>query len=810
MHFIEINNGVEMARQTRERDNSRYRKTPAPLAEQSYEVNETRIGTLLSVPVHDLKLLGLMPEWNQSAFISGSSWKSARGKYAFLYGNDIDVFREVYEHATGMSMKTHPKGNDYPLHVNRLIPFDAEVERREDLPMPGEIPYSCPAETSTCTSLAVYNPILQSVTDFIMYMVVCYIIDNHQVQGPKMLDTKYLALRTWIRSKTPALSGTFYDDKTRMMWVYQFRTAFPVCPTCHREFGRLRNIHLSKTYSAYQPHCSSYCAKNDPCVQALARATSLEKYGVDHPAKSSEVRRRIERTLLERYGTSKLMEIEGAREKAMATSRSRYGTSYPAQTPDILAKTADTMLQRYGTSIAMRVPEFKDKAKKTMMERYGVDSIMRIPEARRRAMETRFSKMKKENCIKVDGGYLDPSSWEKTVYDICVKHGLRFIYHPASLPFEFNGKTRHYEPDFEIEGRLYECKGDQFIREDGRWQCVYDHSNDDLYEAKRQCAVRNNVRILTAFDMPYVESIILHPELDRTDGQGYSINRAFRLPDVSERKCFGLSIEDVVGMCMKSAFPGTWTWPSDHPIWSCNVRGKIAPIEAWSRPSYLEKAVVNMFNMISKEVYGVRRDMRFVEVHREAFCKAIAGDASDLLVKVLNRFTIARIAPKVTALQPALFRKIVAQSGIDISKGVYCPMAGFGGIVLGAKQWFRKRGLDYRGRIYAADVNPVLCKRYGWTQKDVLSDYVETDMVVAACPPFADTEQWPGTPADCYRDFHEWARLIREHVKAPGYILIGPSDRYVREKDRHGRVLSPMFAHKEQARYYPEYSEGRT
>ena len=800
---------IVMAKQIRQRDNSRYRRDDdEPLSARSFEVNDTSVGTLVSVSMTDLDKLGLIPSWNPNAFISNASWKSRRGKYAFLCERDVAVFREVYELCTGVAMKTHQKGNDYPLHVCRLIPFYAEVPTRQVPELPAIVSYSCSSDVSGRTDLTVYNPILQSVTDFVMYMVLCDIMDNHQVQGPKLLETKYLGLRTWIRSKTPMLAGTFYDDKTRMMWVYQFRTKFPVCPTCHKEYGRLKNIHLSKTYVAYQPHCSAFCARNDPYVQAAYRSTSLAHYGVEHPSKSEVVRNRMKQTLIDRYGTTVIMNIDGVREKARATSRSRYGTDYPAQNPAILAKSKDTMFKRYGTTNTMRVPMFVEKAKRTLRANYGVDSMMRSEELLLKSRQTKFNKQKKENCIKVEGGYLDPSSWECKVYELCVKHHLNFKYHPMALPFEFEGRIRHYEPDFEIDGRLYECKGDQFIRDDGRWQSVYDHSMDDLYEAKHQCAIKHGVRILTAFDMPYVEAIILHPELDEVDEQGYSKNRAYRLPDVSEHKCFGLTDDDVIGLCVKSQFPGTWTWHADHPIWDCHVRGKISPREAWSRPYYLEKAVSNMFHMINQEVYGIRRDTRFIDVHRAAFEAAISGNPSELLVKVLNRFTIARIAPKVTALQPELFRRIVAQSGFDISNGIYCPMAGFGGIILGTKQWFKKRNLDFKGKIYAADINPILCKRYGWEQKDVLSDYVETDRIVAACPPFADTEQWPGTPEESYKDFHEWAKLIREHIKAPGYILIGPSDRYVREKDKHGRTLSPMFAHKEQARYYPEYSAG--
>ena len=52
-----------------------------------------------------------------------------------------------------------------------------------------------------------------------------------------------------------------------------------------------------------------------------------------------------------------------------------------------------------------------------------------------------------------------------------------------------------YFPDFRINGKLIELKGDHFLKEDGTWQCIWNHNKDSLYEAKRQCAIKNGVEI---------------------------------------------------------------------------------------------------------------------------------------------------------------------------------------------------------------------------------------------------------------------------------------------------------------------------
>ena len=46
-----------------------------------------------------------------------------------------------------------------------------------------------------------------------------------------------------------------------------------------------------------------------------------------------------------------------------------------------------------------------------------------------------------------------------------------------------------------IEGKLVEVKGDHFFKEDGTMQNPYDHSQDELYEAKHQCMLSNGVDV---------------------------------------------------------------------------------------------------------------------------------------------------------------------------------------------------------------------------------------------------------------------------------------------------------------------------
>ena len=256
---------------------------------------------------------------------------------------------------------------------------------------------------------------------------------------------------------------------------------------------------------------------------------------------------------------------------------------------------------------------------------------------------------------------------------------------------------------------------------------------------------------------------------------------------------FGLSKMDILQKCLISDFPGTPKWEKDNPIWDCYIYGSISPKEAWGKEEYLIRAIDNLFSITIKSIEEDKY-LDFVNRIRKAFYK----NDNSLLVEVLNRFTIAKIAPKVTALQPSAFLRIIKEANIDISSGIYCPMAGFGGIVEGAKRYFKENNIS--AEIEAFDINPNLCNYYGWKQKDVLSDYVNTDKVVFVCPPFGEkTERWLGTPDNMYYNFEEWVSLIKEHIKAKDYIFVGPETNS--NTNRTG-----LFRKKFGIAYYPKYS----
>ena len=421
------------------------------------------------------------------------------------------------------------------------------------------------------------------------------------------------------------------------------------------------------------------------------------------------------------------------REKTIQTCIERYGTEHIWKNPEFREKALQTMDKKYGT----RCGFFTPKAKQTMLQRYGAEHFSNTSE---------FSKRRIKKYIQ--NGISFDSKNEIILYNFVIDMDIPVVLHPeCNFKYSYNNKVHTYEPDFVIAGNYYETKGLQFFEgknPNNKMINPYNRTMDGLYEAKHQCMLKNNVHIMTNTDIFTLIKEFYNIELDE---------------NIIFDKCFG------------KKFPGTSKWPSNHPIWDSFLPGKLSPKAAWNNEKLFKRSIKNMIDTITKSILDGKYKT-FVNRHINAIINIDKND--DILPLILNRFTIAKIAPKVTALDENDLLKIINEVGLDLYSGVYCPMAGFGGIVRAAEKWSEKHGIE--PNIEAYDINQNFCNWYGWTQRDVLAQVIHTDKTVVVCPPFGKKyEHWKGTPDEMSDiEFTDWVKLIKEHVIAPNYIFIGP------------------------------------
>lgn len=285
--------------------------------------------------------------------------------------------------------------------------------------------------------------------------------------------------------------------------------------------------------------------------------------------------------------------------------------------------------------------------------------------------------------------------------------------------------------------------------------------------------------------------------------------------ELDDTKVFGYTQQDILDICKNQPFPGSSTYPANHPAWRGNVGNSPTPLDAWKDEDCLKKAVRNWVYMIvfDEIMLAFNPDNRTQEKldslytsYNNKWGKALLEHDEVMIAQyVLNRFTVAKIAPKVTALSPNKVLQIMEESELDFSCGVYSPMSGFNGIPEGAKRWAKKYNKQIEIEKY--DINPVFCDYYGYIQRDVTAQHIKTDKIVIVCSPFSEhDEKWMDTPdinaagLSTYMGFHKWCAVITKFIDAPAYIFIGNT--------KESKNKTGLFSKSTGVAWYPEYLHG--
>lgn len=87
---------------------------------------------------------------------------------------------------------------------------------------------------------------------------------------------------------------------------------------------------------------------------------------------------------------------------------------------------------------------------------------------------------------------------EVAVYIWALDSNQKVEIEPCYFIYYYDNKAHKYIPDFKINEKFIEIKGDYFFKPDGTMCNPYDHTQDGLYEAKHQCMLTNNIEIWTS------------------------------------------------------------------------------------------------------------------------------------------------------------------------------------------------------------------------------------------------------------------------------------------------------------------------
>lgn len=479
-----------------------------------------------------------------------------------------------------------------------------------------------------------------------------------------------------------------------------------ICPSC-------KCIHTNQKLYGYK---TSFSNEN---VQIKAQKSQIDKYGGIGLA-AQDIKEKARNTNLVKYGAENpLSKGTTAYIKRNKTVKDVYGVDNVFQNKNVKEQIAKTNLEKYGVQNPSSSDDIKAKIVKTNLSKYGVESFTQT---------TDFAKYHKSSYV-YDGIKFD-SSWELIFYIYQVDHNNKIIRNDKKLEYEYNGKKHFYFPDFNVNGKLYEIKGDHFWKEDGTMQNPFDHSMDGLFEAKHQCGLKNNVTFIKKIEIIEMENYIIEKYTnDYLKLFKENIDFPFINSDFTDKSDMG-----VIRHFHKSIYYAT-------------KKGKISPFDAWKDKTLVKKAALNRIKYVGR-------------------CKP---------QDIVQGFTIAWIAPKISVFKPTLAKRLI-QKYLDDYSEIFDPFSGFSGRLIGAQNC-NKRYIGQDLNIdHVLESNEIIKhKNYSnatCTLQDILTDVPHTYECLFTCPPYGGKEHWNENNDEVEKSCDEWIDICLEKYKCKKYLFV--------------------------------------
>ena len=244
--------------------------------------------------------------------------------------------------------------------------------------------------------------------------------------------------------------------------LLKYGTAWPIQSASQQ--NNLRNNLLQKYGVVNVSQLSDHNEK--------VKQTCIRKYGVDNYRKTDECQRRIEQTCLERYNMRCNLEDP------------KYHIENSFENADQWNLAHQAFIKKYGVDNPMKLKAFRDKQSKSTFSHYGVNYPSQSPEVMSKLVHAQKRTMCKDGTV-VDSRY------EQIVYEFLIENQIPFRQQ-VPIEYEYNGSKRITFVDFEIDGRLFECKGSHLLHG------CYDHFPSNVpIRIKLDVYRKHNVIIIT-------------------------------------------------------------------------------------------------------------------------------------------------------------------------------------------------------------------------------------------------------------------------------------------------------------------------
>lgn len=193
-----------------------------------------------------------------------------------------------------------------------------------------------------------------------------------------------------------------YMDRTKQKEYFQQR--YMVDSPFESEELRVKSQNtLMKNYGVEYPMQSEIIKKR-------FIDTNINRYGVPYPMMNENIKNKQRLTNEQLYGVQNQFQRFEVKETTKATNKTRYGNEFPQRTQNIKDRTKNTNIMRYNHEYPMMDTNTKQKQSLTNRQMYGVSNAFQIKEVKERNAAIRKERADRK-CL-------------KDYYTLCEKYGI--------------------------------------------------------------------------------------------------------------------------------------------------------------------------------------------------------------------------------------------------------------------------------------------------------------------------------------------------------------------------------------------------
>ena len=475
------------------------------------------------------------------------------------------------------------------------------------------------------------------------------------------------------------------------------------CKSCNQKLAFANKDWTERYIKAKQTKLQRYGDAHFANRQQAAK-TCLVKYGATVAVNSPEIQQKIQQRNLIKYGTKHYFASDAAKNLLANIRNNKTDTELLA----IKLKRQNTCLQKYNATSVVGSEYFKNKSMQTCLQRGYVNG------------GSSYIARKKMHKKYEYNGLMFDSAPELAAYIYLTDTNSNFEYQPnVCFEYEYDNVIHKYYPDFKIDKEFVEIKGLQFfVNKDPTNKMInpFDRSQDALYEAKHQCMLRNNVRIITDYSIyeNYVNSTYTSNFL-----QLFRRNLQFPYPQTDIIKQY------------------------HHSIYHAHKENCISPFDAWHNKKLILASALNRLK------------------YKQRCTPA----------DILQGFNVAKIAPKVSVFKRSVAKHLV-ETYLQEFDTVFDPFSGFSGRMLGTCDCNKTYIGQDINQIHVDESNAIIndFKLHATVNcKDIFASTGEYECLFT-CSPYSLKEQWNEHETD--KSCDEWIDECLKRFKCKRYLFV--------------------------------------